>query len=145
VAHNCRYSVRELEGAIIKLLAYSSLTRREISMELAEEALGTTGGRRSPAVDLSPTGIRARVAERWGATVEGLISKRRTKDLMVPRQVAMYLIRDLLDLPLVEIGFLFGGRDHSTVIHSIQRVEEEMKSNEEFRTRVAALRSEFEM
>ncbi len=140
VARNCRSNVRELEGAIIKLLAYSSLTRREITVELAREALG---GLAVPvAAELSPETIRTRVASLYGVTVDGLCSKRRTKELTVPRQVAMYLIRMLLDLPLVEIGKLFGGRDHSTVIHSVQKVEDDLATDEQLRGRVEALRQE---
>jgi chromosomal replication initiator protein len=71
-----------------------------------------------------------------GVTAEALQSKKRTKDLTVPRQVAMYLIKELFDLSLVEIGRLFGGRDHSTVIHSIAKVEEEMRATPSFRERV---------
>ena len=142
IARNCRSSVRELEGAIIKLLAYSSLTRREITIELAREALGGVLAGGAGVGELSPEGIRARVAQEWGVSVDALTSKRRTKDLTVPRQVAMYLMRELLGLPLVEIGRFFGGRDHSTVIHSIEKVEEEMAADEAFRARVQALRLE---
>ena len=71
------------------------------------------------------------------------MSKKRTKELTVPRQVAMYLIRELLELPLVEIGKLFGGRDHSTVIHSIQKVEEDMRRDDAFRRASSRLRAEF--
>ena len=142
IAHNCRSSVRELEGAIIKLLAYSSLTRREITVELAREALGgvirPSGGRE----ELNAAAIRDRVAKHWGVTPADLASKRRTKELTVPRQVAMYLIRELLRLPLVDIGKVFGGRDHSTVIHSIEKVEREMAQDPAFRQRVEALRAE---
>ncbi|MGH7465387.1 MAG: helix-turn-helix domain-containing protein, partial [Longimicrobiales bacterium] len=67
-------------------------------------------------------------------------SKKRTKELTVPRQVAMFLIRELLDLSLVEIGNLFGGRDHSTVIHAVNRVEEELSVDDSFRARVELLR-----
>jgi chromosomal replication initiator protein len=140
IARNCRSNVRELEGAVIKLLAYSSLTRREITIDLAREALG--GVLNGASNELTPTLIRERVASRWGVTVESLTSKKRTKELTVPRQVAMFLIRELLDLPLVEIGKLFGGRDHSTVIHSIQKVEEGLQTDESFRTRVQTLRAE---
>jgi chromosomal replication initiator protein len=142
IARNCRSNVRELEGAIIKLLAYSSLTRREITIDLAREALGGVLKGGVAAAELSPELVRSRVAESWGTTVEGLTSKRRTKDLTVPRQVAMYLIRELLDTPLVEIGRLFGGRDHSTVIHSIEKVEEELSTDADIRARVDALRRE---
>jgi len=142
IARYCRSSVRELEGAIIKLLAYSSLTRREVTVDLAREALaGQLSGDGED--QLSAESIRARVAEEFGVTVDGLVSKRRTKNLTVPRQVAMYLIRELLDLPLVEIGGHFGKRDHSTVIHSIQKVEQDMQSDPGFRRSVEALRSEF--
>jgi chromosomal replication initiator protein len=145
IARNCTSSVREIEGAVIKLLAYSSLTRREITIDLAREALGgvlqpgadANGGRR-----VTPDVVRRRVAEAWGVSAEALQSKKRTKDLTVPRQVAMYLIKELFDLSLVEIGRLFGGRDHSTVIHSISKVEEELATEEEFRRRVDALRQE---
>ena len=75
-------------------------------------------------------------------TVDALVSKRRTKEITVPRQVAMYLIREMLDLPLTEIGQLFGGRDHSTVIHSVQKVEQQLGKDEEFRARVEAVRRE---
>jgi len=143
IARNCRSSVRELEGATIKLLAYSSLTRREITVELAREALGGVLTSAPAAPELSADGIRARVAQAWGVSVEALASKRRTKDITVPRQVAMYLIRELLDLPLVEIGRHFGGRDHSTVIHSIQKVEDQLAQDPDFRARVEALRAEF--
>ncbi len=75
-------------------------------------------------------------------TADALASKRRNKEVIVPRQVAMYLIRELLDLPLVDIGKVFGGRDHSTVIHSIQKVEREMGEDPAFRERVHAVRVE---
>lgn len=143
IARNCRSNVRELEGAIIKLLAYSSLTRRELTIELAREALGAVLAGAGAFPDLTPASIRDRVARAWSVSVEALTSSKRTKELTVPRQVAMYLMRDLLDLPLTEIGRSFGGRDHSTVIHSVNKVNEELKTNDEFRARVEALRAEF--
>jgi chromosomal replication initiator protein len=89
----------------------------------------------------TPERVRQAVAEGWGTTPDALQSKRRTKDLTVPRQVAMFLIKELFDLPLVEIGRLFGGRDHSTVIHSIAKVEEDMTTDPAFRQRVESLRT----
>ncbi|HEX2201678.1 MAG TPA: chromosomal replication initiator protein DnaA [Longimicrobium sp.] len=137
-------SVRELEGAVIKLLAYSSLTGRPIDPALAHEALGGVlrpGAGGGHPDDPSPERLRAAVAQAWGTTPEALQSKKRTKDLTVPRQVAMYLTRELFDLPLVEIGKLFGGRDHSTVIHSIAKVEEDMAGDAAFRQRVETIRA----
>jgi chromosomal replication initiator protein len=128
IAEHVRSSVRELEGSIIRLLAYASLKHREVTVELAREALrdklrqnGDTDA--EPATKLGPEIIQQAVAREWGVTVDGLRSKTRTKHLTVPRQVAMHLMRELLGLQLVEIGNAFGGRDHSTVIHSLEKVQ----------------------
>jgi chromosomal replication initiator protein len=140
IARHCTSSVREIEGAVIKLLAFSSLTRREITVELASEVLGGVLRAGADATATSPDLVRRRVAEAWGVSPEALQSKKRTKDLTVPRQVAMFLIKELFDIPLVEVGKLFGGRDHSTVIHSIGKVEEDMSTDAAFREKVNRLR-----
>ncbi len=144
IAHSCTSSVRELEGAVIKLLAYSSLKNLEITVSLARTALlGVLGARAAETASrVTPEKIQQAVAKQWGVDTPALASKRRTKDLTVPRQVAMYLIRELLDLPLVRIGSHFGGRDHSTVIHSIRKVEETIATEPSFERRVVALRQE---
>ena len=82
------------------------------------------------------------VARRWGVTPEGLRSKARTRTLTVPRQVAMFLAREILGMQLVEIGQAFGGRDHSTVIHSLGRVQNQMVRDQKFRDRVDHARHE---
>jgi chromosomal replication initiator protein len=149
IAHSFTASVRELEGAIIKLLAYSSLRKQEVTVDLAHTAL--TDMLRGPSTSaarsggrLSPDVVREIVARRWNVKPESLQSKRRTKDLTTPRQVAMYLIKELLGTSLVQIGLAFGGRDHSTVIHSIRKVEEEMEADEAFRREVEAARRELQ-
>jgi chromosomal replication initiator protein len=144
VARSCTSSVRELEGAVIKLLAYSSLRNEEISLELARIALQSIlrGGIEGRSPLLSADRILDRVAREWGVTPDGVMSKKRTKELTVPRQVTMYLIKDLLDESLVRIGRHFGGRDHSTVIHSIRKVDEDMKEDPAFALRVERLREE---
>jgi len=137
IAHSCTASVRELEGAVIKLLAYSSLTNQDMSLTLARTALrGMLRKPQAPGPVQSPERIRELVARRWRVRPDALESKRRTKDVTVPRQVAMYLIKETLGISLVRIGELFGGRDHSTVIHSIRKVEEEMARDEGFRRQV---------
>jgi chromosomal replication initiator protein len=143
IARHCRSNVRELEGAIIKLLAYASLNRRDITPALAREVMAGSFAAGQDET-LTPNRIRSHVAARENVTVEGLVSKKRTKDLTVPRQIAMYLIREMLHLPLTEIGRLFGGRDHTTVIHSVEKVEQQMTGDEVFRERVLALRRELE-
>jgi chromosomal replication initiator protein len=140
IARNCRSNVRELEGAVIKLLAFSSLTQRDITSELAREALG---GVLAPEGERTPEAIRTRVAQSFGIPVEMLTSRRRTKEVTVPRQVAMYLMRELLDLPLAQIGNHFGGRDHSTVIHSVNKIEHDLEADPAMRARIEALRAEF--
>jgi chromosomal replication initiator protein len=143
IAENVRSSVRELEGSIIKLLAYASLKHREITVEVARDALrdklrameGQGGG--APA--LNTYAIQQAVAKEWGVTTDGLRSKTRTKNLTVPRQVAMYLMRELLGMQLVEIGSAFGGRDHSTVIHSLERVTAMVKEEPSFGQRIAKI------
>ena len=143
IARSCTSSVRELEGAVIKLLAYSSLTNQDITVDLARTSLLSSAGTLSGARNaLGSERIAETVASRWKVSSDGLSSKRRTKDLTVPRQVAMYLIKDLLDLPLVKIGTFFGGRDHSTVIHSLRKVEDTMRVDPEFRREVESVREE---
>src|SRR5205085_7789886 len=139
IAEYVRSSVRELEGSIIKLLAYASLKHREITIDVAREALRDKlrvgDGMSSLSTGLSPDTIQAVVAQEWGVTAEGLRSKTRTKALPTPRQVAMYYMRELLGMQLVEIGGAFGGRDHSTVIHSLDRVLSMMKEDPTFTLR----------
>ncbi len=141
VARSCTHSVRELEGAVIKLLAYSSLRNQEITLDLARSALHSTvrpASVNGPSV--SAEQIREEVAREWQVASESLASKRRTRDIIVPRQVAMYLIKEMLDESLVKIGRRFGGRDHSTVIYSIRRVQATIHSDEDFALRVSRLR-----
>ncbi len=150
IAEHVRSSVRELEGCIIKLLLFASLKHREITIELAREALSDkirgqddaeaalAARHNGPSIDR----VQEVVARRWGVTPEGLRSKARTKRLTVPRQVAMYLARDLLGMQLVEIGQAFGGRDHSTVIHSLDKVSRQLARDHGFRDRVTQARSE---
>lgn len=143
VARSCTSSVREMEGAIIKLLAFSSLTNQEINLALAHEALKEAHGQAPvPSSSLSMADILGAAAKAWGVEPKGLTSKRRTRDVTVPRQVAMYLIKEILDPPLTRIGAAFGGRDHSTVIHSIRKVDRDLQTNEAFAKRVSRLREE---
>lgn len=148
IAEHVRSSVRELEGCIIKLLLFASLKHREVSIELARDALADkirqTGADGAQATHSLPSVDRVQevVARRWGVTPEGLRSKARTRTLTVPRQVAMFLARELLGMQLVEIGQAFGGRDHSTVIHSLDKVQKEMTRDRKFRDRVDLARRE---
>jgi chromosomal replication initiator protein len=150
IAENVRSSVRELEGSIIKLLAYASLKHEDISVDVAREALrdklrtvdGFAPESGQPALSIAT--IQQIVAREWGVTAEGLRSKTRTQTLTLPRQIAMYLARDLLGTQLMEIGHAFGGRDHSTVIHSIEKISTAMTTDPVFKSRVEKVRSVLE-
>jgi chromosomal replication initiator protein len=148
IAEHVQSNVRELEGCIIKLLLYASLRHREITIDLAREALAdkirpgqetpSSASRQLPSIDK----VQDVVARRWGVTPEGLRSKARIKTLTVPRQIAMYLAREVLQMQLVEIGQAFGGRDHSTVIHSVDKVQRQLQRDRSFRERVESARQE---
>ena len=149
IAEHIRSSVRELEGSIIKLLAYASLKHRDITVDVAREALRdklrqATDDSTEADAGLTVVTIQQVVAKEWGVTTEGLKSKTRTKTLTTPRQVAMYLTREMLGMQLIEIGNAFGGRDHSTVIHSLDRVAQSSVSEPGFSDRVIRVRTMLE-
>ncbi len=150
IAEHVRSNVRELEGSIIKLLAYASLKHKDITVDVAREALrdklraieGLEPD--SSATTLTVLTIQQAVAKEWGVTVDGLRSKTRTKNLTTPRQIAMYLTRELLATQLVEIGNAFGGRDHSTVIHSLEKVQEGISTDPQLKARINRIRGMLE-
>jgi chromosomal replication initiator protein len=138
-------SVRELEGAVTTLLAFASLRKQPVSAALAREALRIRGvastSHSAPSAatsraGLSLTQVQAIVAAVWNTTPEGLRSKSRLRSLTLPRQAAMLLCRDLLNSTLTDIGDAFGGRDHSTVIHSIQRAQQHASADKEFKAKL---------
>jgi chromosomal replication initiator protein len=147
IAEHIRSSVRELEGCIIKLLAYASLRQQPITLDLAIEALRGRLGESSDAGPSSPNygprlsivTIQAAVAQVWGIASAALISKSRARDVAVPRQAAMLLSRELLNAHLTEIGSAFGGRDHSTVIHSLERARYLRRTDKIFADRMNAV------
>ena len=146
IAENVRSNVRELEGSIIKLLAYASLKHQEISVDVARQALRDKLHHEDSSIEsgkttLSIASIQHFVAREWGVTVEGLRSKTRTKTLTLPRQIAMFLTRSLLGTQLMEIGNAFGGRDHSTVIHSIEKISNALTADPIFKARVEKTRA----
>jgi len=149
IAEHVRSNVRELEGSIIKLLAYASLKHKDITVDVAREALrdklrAIEGLQHEGNALLTIFTIQQAVAKEWGVTVDGLRSKTRTKTLTTPRQIAMYLVRELLSTQLVEIGNAFGGRDHSTVIHSLEKVQQSITQDSDLKTRINRIRSSLE-
>lgn len=141
MADRIRGNVRDLEGCLVRILAVASLTHQEITLDLAEEVLAQYVD--SEPDHLTPERIVCAVAERFGVKPEIMIGKRRTQVVAAPRQVAMYLLRQLTDLSLVEIGRVFGGRDHTTVMYACDRVGEKIGTDDAFREKINGLISTF--
>jgi chromosomal replication initiator protein len=132
IAENITDNIRRLEGALIRLLAFASLTGREISLEMASEVLSSFfQGSSSGPVKIAD--VMKVVSDVHDMTVDQLKSKRRTQDLARARQIAMYLAREMTGASLNQIGRAFGGRDHSTVSHACQKITGEMKGDPRFR------------
>jgi chromosomal replication initiator protein len=132
IAENVTDNIRRLEGALIRLLAFASLTGREISLEMASEVLSSffQGSSTGP---VKIANVMTVVADTMDVTVDQLKSKRRTQDLARARQIAMNLARDMTGASLNQIGRAFGGRDHSTVSYACQKIQGEMDRDPRFR------------
>jgi chromosomal replication initiator protein len=121
IANNINTNVRELEGALIRVVAFSSLMNQDISVHLAAEALKDIIPSESTRI-ISIEKIQRKVAEFYGLRTEDFKERKRTKAVAYPRQVAMYLSRELTAFSLPKIGEAFGGRDHTTVLHAHDKI-----------------------
>jgi chromosomal replication initiator protein len=137
IADRVRGNVRDLEGCLVRLLAVSSLTHQDITVELAEDVLSQYVNAEPD--HLTPERILTAVSDRFGVKTEVLVGQRRTQVVALPRQVAMYLLRQLTDLSLMEIGRVFGGRDHTTVIYACEKIGRRINAEEAFREKVNSL------
>ncbi|MCM8781335.1 MAG: chromosomal replication initiator protein DnaA [Candidatus Omnitrophica bacterium] len=127
IAQLIKTNIRELEGALIRIIAYSLLEEKPITLKTAQEFLKDL--LKEPKKLITVDFIQHCVAEEFGISLQELKTKRRTKNIIIPRQVAMYLSRELTDLSLPEIGHHFGGKDHTTVLHSYNKIKEELIQN----------------
>jgi chromosomal replication initiator protein len=123
VAKNVRSNVRELEGALRKILAYSRFNQKEISIALAREALRDLLSIQNR--QISVENIQKTVADYYKIKVADMYSKKRPASIARPRQIAMYLAKELTQTSLPELGELFGGRDHTTVLHAVRKISGE--------------------
>ena len=126
----CSSNIRELEGSLIRLIAYASLTGQEISLALAQDVLKNILDHEDKAITIEA--IQKYVADYYNLKLADLKSRNNSKSVAMPRQVAMYLCKSLTHASLPEIGRSFGGKHHSTVIHSIRKVEELRKRDTDF-------------
>lgn len=137
IAESVKSNVREMEGVLTTVIAYSKLTSNpnEITLDLAMTALKDKIGSSKPEITIEY--IQNTVAGYYNFTLEDLCSKKKTKDLALARQIAMYLCRKLLNETLVSIGNSFGGKDHSTVMHAVETVGKKIDESIEFSTTIS--------
>lgn len=131
IAQNVKSNIRELEGLLIRLLAYSSLMKVDIDIVLAKKVLREAGMAEKKSV-LSIEDIQKAVCKAYSVNLDSLVGKLRTKEVAEARMVAMYLARENTNLSLKTIGIYFGGRDHSTVVHACKIIEEKCENDEQF-------------
>jgi chromosomal replication initiator protein len=140
IASNITSNIRELEGALIRVTAFASLNRVPITTELAQQQLADllTDSAPKPRTDAE---LLAEIAQHLGFDVEALCSKSRLRPLVTARQIAMYLFRDMTDLSYPSIARLFGGRDHTTVIHAVEKIQRQMGERKQIYEQVTVLQS----
>ncbi|MGC7651758.1 chromosomal replication initiator protein DnaA [Staphylococcus epidermidis] len=141
IANQIQSNIRELEGALTRLLAYSKLQGKPITTELTAEALkDIIQSPKSKKITIQD--IQKVVGQYYSVRIEDFSAKKRTKSIAYPRQIAMYLSRELTDFSLPKIGEEFGGRDHTTVIHAHEKIANDIKSDPTFKQEVENLEKE---
>jgi len=135
-------NIRELEGCLIRIGAHASLTRKEINLDLAKEILLPLIG--NAGREIAPDHIQKVVADHYGVKVSELRSDRKHKVIAMPRQVAMFLMREMTRCSFPDIGQRFGGRDHTTVMYAVKKIEKNLADDVSLRSTVDALRKKIE-
>lgn len=139
IANNIKSNIRELEGAFNKIIAFSKLNKVDITLSYAEEALKDVIYPDKPK-EITPNLIIEVVSEHFGVNKEDITSKKRNSEFVLPRQVVMYLCRELTDTSLTNIGKLLGKKDHTTIIHGVNKITEEINTNEELRNKIEIIK-----
>ncbi len=129
IANNIKSNIRELEGALTKIVALSKLDNKKIDLKLAEEALKDLISPNA-AREISPEMIIQVVSEHYRCSPSDIASKKKNKEIVYPRQIAMYLCRTMTDAPLQQIGKYLGNRDHTTILHGTDKIAREIETNE---------------
>jgi len=140
IANKIQSNIRELEGALIKVIAYSSLVDREIDADLAQEALKDLINQNEKRLfEVNIDRIKKIITNYYNLNLEDMQSKKRTQNIAFPRQIAMYLSRELTDFSLPHIGDEFGGRDHTTVIHAHNKIVNKIENEVDFKNTITKL------
>jgi chromosomal replication initiator protein len=130
IASSCKSSIRELEGAMIRVVAYASMSGKEINLDLAKQTLGSLIATESPSATVDT--IQKLIGDYYNLRVSQLKSRTNAHQVAFPRQIAMFICKQLTRCSLKEIGQRFGGKHHSTVIHAVQKIEKMKKGDAEF-------------
>jgi len=138
IAKNISTNVRDLEAALMKLVAYAELVHKDISLEIAQHQLKDIFSQ-SKHGNVTIENILRVVADHFKLSYSDLKGKKRTKNIALPRQIAMYIARDITEYSTTELGFEFGGRDHTTVMHACQKIEERLKLDPNMESTIQAL------
>jgi chromosomal replication initiator protein len=139
IARKVVSNIRELEGALNRIVAYASMGAMPVSIELAQAVLSNVLYNPKKR-QVTPERIAQAVSDYYGVGIDALRGQKREKSIVVPRQIAMFLMREETDVSLLRIGAELGGRDHSTVLHACDKINREMQANDEMRREVAAVR-----
>ena len=134
-------NIRELEGALTRVMAESALKNKDIDIHLASEALKSFKNHASPKI-ITIGEIQKTVASVYQLRIDDLKAKKRTKSIAFPRQIAMYLSRELTDCSLPKIGKEFGGKDHTTVLHAIDKIEKQLDTDSELQNEINSLKKD---
>ena len=135
IATNIKSNIRELEGAFNKIIAFAKLNKVNPSLSLAEEALKDIIYPDKPK-EITPQLIINVVSEHFGVSPDDITSKKRNSEFVMPRQVVMYLCRELTETSLINIGKILGKKDHTTIMHGANKIAEEMRTNEELKNKI---------
>ena len=138
IASNIKSNIRELEGAFNKVIALSKLNHVDLTIDLAEEALKDIIYPNKPK-EITPALIINTVAEHYGISPEDITSKRRNSEFVLPRQIVMYLCRQLTDVSYINVGKILGKKDHTTIIHGDKKITEDIKTNEELKNNIETI------
>jgi chromosomal replication initiator protein len=142
IAEIIKSNIRELEGALVKVIAYSLLEEKHITLEMAKNVLKDLLKEASKQITVED--IQKAVADYFKINPEELKTKKRVKNVVVPRQVAMYLSRELTSMSLPEIGGAFGGKDHTTVLHAFKKIQAELPKNHDIKNAVEQIKNDFQ-
>lgn len=144
IANNVKSNIRELEGALKKVIAFSKLNNTDLTLAVAEDALKDIIYPQSPK-QITPQLIMEVVANHFDVQTSDIASTKRNAEFVYPRQIFMYLCRDMIDIPFKSIGNMIGKKDHSTVMHGVDKIKKELETNAELRNTIEIIKNQLKM